>query len=72
MDFLTKPVRDQTLLGAVMAGIGMDAARRREAAVVQRHAERLGTLTARERKLLGAVARGRLNKRIAFDLGISE
>ena len=31
VDFLTKPVRDQTLLDAVIAGIAMDAARRAEA-----------------------------------------
>jgi FixJ family two-component response regulator len=72
VDFLTKPVRDQTLLDAVFAGIAMDAARRAEAAVVERNVERLGTLTPREREVLREVARGRLNKQIAFDLGISE
>ena len=34
--------------------------------------ERLATLTPRERQVLREVARGRLNKQIAFDLGISE
>lgn len=72
VDFLTKPVRDQTLLDAVIAGIAMDAARRANAAVVKRNIERLETLTPREREVLHAVARGRLNKQIAFDLGISE
>lgn len=72
VDFLTKPVRDQTLLDAVAAGIAMDAARRAEAAVVRRTVERLATLTPREREVLHEVARGRLNKQIAFDLGISE
>ena len=72
VDFLTKPVRDQTLLDAVIAGIAMDAARRAEAAVVKRNLERLETLTPREREVLYQVARGRLNKQIAFDLGISE
>jgi FixJ family two-component response regulator len=32
----------------------------------------LETLTPREREVLHEVARGRLNKQIAFDLGISE
>ena len=50
----------------------MDAARRAEAAVVKRNVERLETLTPRERQVLREVARGRLNKQIAFDLGISE
>ncbi|HEY6631882.1 MAG TPA: response regulator transcription factor [Rhizobiaceae bacterium] len=72
VDFLTKPVRDQTLLDAVVQGVAMDAARRAERAVVKRNLERLETLTPRERQVLGQVARGRLNKQIAFDLGISE
>ena len=41
-------------------------------AIVQQHLERFGTLTARERQVLREVANGRLNKQIAFDLGISE
>jgi FixJ family two-component response regulator len=72
VDFLTKPVRDQTLLDAVMAGIAMDAARRAQAAIARRNVERLETLTPREREVLHEVVRGRLNKQIAFDLGISE
>ena len=35
-------------------------------------ASRFGTLTARERQVMHEVARGRLNKQIAFDLGISQ
>lgn len=72
VDFLTKPVRDQTLLDAVAASIAMDVARRAEAAVVEGNLERLATLTRREREVCREVARGRLNKQIAFDLGISE
>ncbi|MBS7704988.1 response regulator transcription factor [Chelatococcus asaccharovorans] len=72
VDFLTKPVRDQTLLDAVNAAIGLDAARRMEAAKIKGCIERLRTLTPREREVMSEVARGRLNKQIAFDLGISE
>ncbi len=72
VDFLTKPVRDQTLLDAVIAGVAIDAARRAQAAIVKRNIRRLETLTPREREVLQEVARGRLNKQIAFDLGISE
>ncbi|MEX2692651.1 response regulator transcription factor [Rhizobium mongolense] len=72
VDFLTKPVRDQTLLDAVIRGIAMDAARREESVIVKRNVERLHSLTPREREVLYEVARGRLNKQIAFDFGISE
>ncbi|MHC2482409.1 FixJ family two-component response regulator [Rhizobium leguminosarum] len=47
--------------------------RRTEAIVVWRNLECLGMLTHREREILReVVTRGRLNKQIAFDLGISE
>lgn len=72
IDFLTKPVRDQTLLDAVNAAIAADARRRAEAEAVERTVKRLEILTAREREVLHEVARGRLNKQIAYDLGISE
>ena len=72
VDFLTKPARDQTLLDAVVAGIAMDTARRAAAVVVKRNVERFETLTPRERQVLREVAQGRVNKQIAFDLGISE
>lgn len=72
VDFLTKPVRDQTLLDAVIAAIATDARCRAEAELVERNVRRLETLTPREREVLHEVARGRLNKQIAYDLGISE
>jgi FixJ family two-component response regulator len=72
VDFLTKPVRDQTLLDAVTAAIERDIARRSKAVLVKKHAERVATLTPRERQVFREVALGRLNKQIAFDLGISE
>jgi FixJ family two-component response regulator len=71
VDFLTKPVRDQSLLDAITTGIARDLAQRAAAKAVQQHVERFGTLTARERQVLREVAKGRLNKQIAFDLGIS-
>jgi len=72
VDFLTKPVRDQTLLDAVNAAIEQDAAGRMEAARIKECVKRLQTLTPREREVMSGIARGRLNKQIAFDLGISE
>jgi FixJ family two-component response regulator len=72
VDFLTKPVRDQALLDAVIAGIEKDIALRAEAAVVRRNVAHFEMLTPRERQVLGQVALGRLNKQIAYELGISE
>lgn len=72
VDFLTKPVRDQTLLDAVTIAIDRDSAQRAEADTVRRHLDLLATLTPRERQVLREVTRGRLNKQIAFDLGISQ
>jgi FixJ family two-component response regulator len=65
-------VRDQTLLDAVAAGIERDIARRAEAQSIRRHIQSLKTLTPREREILREIANGRLNKQIAYDLGISE
>lgn len=72
VDFLTKPVRDQTLLDAVNTGIERDVAQRAKRGIVREHGERYATLTPRERQVFRAVALGRLNKQIAYDLGISE
>lgn len=72
VDFLTKPFRDQSLLDAVAVGIERDLAQRAEARIVRQLADRYATLTARERQVLRLVAQGRLNKQIAYDLGISE
>lgn len=72
IDFLTKPVRDQTLIDAIVAGVERDAEQRAAARIVQQHVDRFATLTPREGQVMREVARGRLNKQIAFDLGITE
>jgi FixJ family two-component response regulator len=72
VDFLTKPVRDQTLLDAVTAGIEQDISQRTAARLVKQPVDRYATLTPREREVLREVVKGRLNKQIAFELGISE
>jgi len=72
VDFLTKPFRDQTLIDAVISGIERDATQRASARIVQRHVDRFSRLTPRESQIMREVAHGRLNKQIAFDLGISE
>jgi FixJ family two-component response regulator len=72
VDFLTKPFRDQSLLDAVTAGIERDRAQRIDARLVRQQTDHYAELTARERQVLRLVAMGRLNKQIAFDLGITE
>jgi len=72
VDFLTKPVRTQTLLDAVTAAIRKDISQRTVTRLVKQHVERYAKLTPREREVLREVVRGQLNKQIAFDLGIRE
>ena len=71
-DFLTKPVDDELLLAAVDEAL-VEAERRQG---LQRRstglAQRLATLTGRERQVLDLVLAGRLNKQIAAALGTSE
>jgi FixJ family two-component response regulator len=72
IEFLTKPFRDQELLDAIQHGLSRDRARREneEAMVVVR--ERFASLSPREREIMIEVARGRLSKQIAGDIGIAE
>ncbi|TPI78471.1 response regulator transcription factor [Mesorhizobium sp. B2-8-9] len=72
VDFLTKPVRDQTFLDAVSTAIATDVARRAASAVAKKNSALYQTLTPREREVLRFVISGAMNKQIAFDLGISE
>lgn len=71
IDFLTKPHRDQALLDAIAVGIKADIAQRASRRASAQHAERFRTLTAREHQVLHQLVDGKLNKQIAFNLGIS-
>lgn len=72
VDFLTKPVRDQTLLDAIHTAIARDAEWRAMAEAGRNAAVLYETLTPRERQVLRLVVTGSLSKQIAFELGISE
>lgn len=72
VDFLTKPFRDQTLLDAITVAIDKDVQQRAVTRRAKQHFDLFATLTHREREVMREVARGRLNKQIAFDLGIKE
>lgn len=71
-DFLTKPVASETLIAAVRVAIEQVSAARRAEDEAAELARRFGSLTAREREVLAAVADGKLNKQIAADLGVVE
>ena len=72
IEFLTKPFRDQDLLDAVQLGLARDRVRRDEERSLASLRDRFETLTLREREVMAEVVRGRLNKQIAFDIGVSE
>jgi FixJ family two-component response regulator len=72
LEFLTKPFRDQDLLDAIQLGLARDGARRENAKALAGLRERFGSLSPREREIMIQVARGRLSKEIAGDIGISE
>ena len=58
IDFLTKPVRDQTLLDAVNKAIEIDKERRAEQLTTKANMALYATLTLRERQVMEAVVRG--------------
>ena len=72
IDVLSKPFREQELLDAVQRAIDTGEARRREADSASQVWTRYETLTPREREILSQVASGRMNKQIAFEMGVSE
>jgi FixJ family two-component response regulator len=72
VDFLTKPVNADNLIGAVRLAIEKDRLWRQERAEVAEIRQRVATLTPREREVLGHVISGHLNKQTASDLGTAE
>ena len=72
IEFLTKPFRDQDLLDAIQQGLARDRARRDSEQALADLRERYATLTPREREVMALVVKGRLNKQIAGEIGISE
>src|SRR5262252_3121564 len=72
IEFLTKPFRDQDLLDAIQLGISRDRARRDNEEALAGLRERFASLSPREREIVIQVARGRLSKQIAHDIGIAE
>jgi FixJ family two-component response regulator len=72
VDFLTKPVDEGTLLGAIEQAVARTLADRRRQARLTEIQSRIATLTPREAAVFALVVTGMLNKQIGSDLGIGE
>jgi len=72
VDFLTKPVDKDDLLGAIRSSLARDAENRARWADRNSIHERVEGLTPREREIMTWVLSGMLNKQIAYELDISE
>ena len=71
-DFLQKPFRDQDLIDRIQRALAKDAKSR---AALKEHARirsRLESLTPREREVMQLMTRGKPNKVMAADLGVSQ
>jgi len=72
VDFLTKPVTESDLLGAIREAFRRDAEGRRLREERAEFRRRWDTLTPREREVLRHVVAGRPNKQTAAELGTVE
>ena len=71
-DFLTKRAPKEDLLDAVKRALDRDARERADRVRLEALRARFAALTPRQLEVLQHVVQGRLNKQIAFDLGIHE
>lgn len=72
IDFLTKPVSEESLIAAISAAVERSDDRYRRRIELQDVHQRLSLLTRREREVCTLVAQGMLNKQIAGQIGTSE
>jgi FixJ family two-component response regulator len=72
VEFLPKPFDDQQLIDAIHAALATDRRRREATAADAGIRQRFATLSTREKEVMAHVVKGRLNKQIAGDLGLSE
>lgn len=71
-DFLTKPVRDDDLLGAIDLALARSIEVPKSIHELEELRSRVGRLTVREREVMNLVVLGRLNKQVACELGTVE
>lgn len=72
VDFLEKPVETEQLLEAIEQAVARDREGRLASSERKTISDRFGRLSPRESQVLSGVTLGKLNKQIAFDLGIVE
>ena len=70
--FLTKPVKEDELMSAIRQALESDREARSERADIRKLREYFNQLSPRERQVMQLVVSGRLNKEIAYELGVSE
>ena len=71
-EFLTKPFKEDVLLGAIRHAIDRSRDALREESEMHVLRTRYAALTPREREVMALVVRGLLNKQVGGELGISE
>ncbi len=71
-DFLQKPFRDQDLIDRIQRALERDAKNRAALAQHAKIRERFESLTPREREVLALMTRGKPNKVMAAELGVSQ
>ena len=72
VDFLPKPFRDQDMIDAVTMAIERDRAQRAADSAAVEIRERYASLSPREQQVMKLVTAGKMNKQVAFELGLSE
>jgi FixJ family two-component response regulator len=72
IDFLPKPFRDQDMIDAITAAIERDRQRREIDQASADVRTRFASLSPREQQVMTLVTAGKMNKQVAFDLGLSE
>ena len=71
-DFLQKPFRDQDLIDRIQRALAKDARNRSSLKEHDRIRQRFDSLTPREREVLTLMTRGKANKVMAAELGLSQ
>jgi FixJ family two-component response regulator len=72
VEFLTKPLRSDLLLSAIRSAIDRSRAQLAQAAEVEQLRACYVSLSRREQDVMALIVRGRLNKQVGGELGISE